>query len=570
MELVKNSAVVEVSSIPRVVSPLSVSISSSGKKRLILDLRHVNQSVWKQKIKFEDWRVFRTYVNKGEFLFSFDLKSGYHHVDIFPPHQTYLGFSWVFNGVTKYFYFTVLPFGLTSAPYIFTKLMRPLVKFWRFNGIKIVVYIDDGCGAAHPLEVATAQSQTVRYSLRDAGFVVNSTKSIWAPVQSLIWLGLEWDLALGQFRIALKRINRFLAVVDHFLCSAPYVTARERAVITGHISSMSPVVGNLARLKTRQLYKVIAAQSSWSSKFNIGLYNEALAELFYWKDHIKLLNVQHMFAYTTPGVLVSSDASDVACGGVIAGTSLVCHCMWNKDQSNQSSTWRELTTIQYSLISFKELLAGQTVVCHSDNQAAVRIIEIGSPQPGLQKIALEIFSFCHENNITFSPEWVPRSLNIDADIISKSVDYDDWTTTREFFTHLDVVWGPHTVDRFASHKNAQLVRFNSRYFVPGTETVDAFSVSWAGENNWLVPPIYCVTKVIQHLVASKANGTLIVPYWPSSPFWPFLFINGQCCQPYVVDLFVFPSSLGIFALGDYKDSLIGSNKFKSEVLAARF
>jgi hypothetical protein len=71
-----------------------------------------------------------------------------------------------------------------------------------------------------------------------------------------------------------------------------------------------------------------------------------------------------------------------------------------------------------------------------------------------------------------------------------------------------------------------------------------------------------VTKVIQHLVASKANVTLIVPYWPSSPFWRFLFINGQCCQPYVVDLFVFPSSLGIFALGDYKDSLIGSNKFK--------
>ena len=212
-----------------------------------------NQYVWKQKIKFEDWRVFRTYVNKGEFLFSFDLKSGYHHVDIFPPHQTYLGFSWVFNGVTKYFCFTVLPFGLTSAPYIFTKLLRPLVKFWRFNGIKIVVYIDDGCGAARPLEVATAQSQTVRYSLRDAGFVVNTTQSIWAPVHSLIWLGLEWDLALGQFRIALKRINRFLAVVDQVLCSAPYVTARECAVITGHISSMSPVVGNLARLKTRQL-----------------------------------------------------------------------------------------------------------------------------------------------------------------------------------------------------------------------------------------------------------------------------------------------------------------------------
>ncbi len=86
-ELVNNSAVVEVDFVPHVVSPLSVSVNSSGKKRLILDLRHVNQSVWKQKIKFKDWRVFSTYVDKGGFLFSFDLKSGYHHVDIiFPAH----------------------------------------------------------------------------------------------------------------------------------------------------------------------------------------------------------------------------------------------------------------------------------------------------------------------------------------------------------------------------------------------------------------------------------------------------------------------------------------------------
>ena len=62
----------------------------------------------------------------------------------FPAHQTYLGFSWTFQGGVKYFFcFTVLPFGFTSAPYIFTKLLRFLVKLWRFNGVKIVVLIDD-------------------------------------------------------------------------------------------------------------------------------------------------------------------------------------------------------------------------------------------------------------------------------------------------------------------------------------------------------------------------------------------------------------------------------------------
>jgi hypothetical protein len=49
------------------------------------------------------------------------------------------------NGETpSYFKFTVLPFGLTTAPYIFTKLLRPIVKHWRSQGISNVVYLDDG------------------------------------------------------------------------------------------------------------------------------------------------------------------------------------------------------------------------------------------------------------------------------------------------------------------------------------------------------------------------------------------------------------------------------------------
>lgn len=108
-DLVNSRSIVEVPFVPHVVNPLSVSIQSSGKKRLILDLRHVNKCVWKQKFKFEDWRFLIPYLEKGSFLFNFDLKSGYHHVEIFPDHQNFLGFSWNLNGVDKYFCFTVWP-----------------------------------------------------------------------------------------------------------------------------------------------------------------------------------------------------------------------------------------------------------------------------------------------------------------------------------------------------------------------------------------------------------------------------------------------------------------------------
>ena len=79
----------------KIINPLSVSVQSCGKKRLILDLRYVNQNVFKQKFKFEDWRVALDFFEKACFFTKFKLKSGYHHLDIFPEHQPYLGFSWV-------------------------------------------------------------------------------------------------------------------------------------------------------------------------------------------------------------------------------------------------------------------------------------------------------------------------------------------------------------------------------------------------------------------------------------------------------------------------------------------
>ena len=96
-ELLLSGSVVEVPSPPHVVNPLSVSIQSCGKKRLILDLRHVNKHIWKEKFKFEDIRNACVYLPFDHFMFKFDLKSGYHHIDILQEHQTsgvFLGCKW--------------------------------------------------------------------------------------------------------------------------------------------------------------------------------------------------------------------------------------------------------------------------------------------------------------------------------------------------------------------------------------------------------------------------------------------------------------------------------------------
>ena len=145
-ELVNSGRVRMVNEQPFVVNPLSVSIQPCGKKRIILDLRHVNKSLIKQSVKYEDWKIAMAYFAKDAHMFSFDLKSGYHHIDIAHEHQTFLGFSWrSSDSVNEVFYvFTVLPFGLSSAPYVFTKVLKPLEKYWRIQGLRMAIFLDDG------------------------------------------------------------------------------------------------------------------------------------------------------------------------------------------------------------------------------------------------------------------------------------------------------------------------------------------------------------------------------------------------------------------------------------------
>ena len=103
---------------PIVVNPLTVATNSSNKKRLILDLRHVNKHLWKSSIKFDDIKTAMQFIEQGSYCFKFDIHSAYHHVDIFVPHTEYLGFSWTVDNVTTFYKFNVLPFGLSSACYI--------------------------------------------------------------------------------------------------------------------------------------------------------------------------------------------------------------------------------------------------------------------------------------------------------------------------------------------------------------------------------------------------------------------------------------------------------------------
>ena len=105
--------------------------------------------------------------------------------------RRYLLFSWTFSfGFIRYFRFEVSLFGLSSAPYSFTKLLKLLVKKWRTEGKSIVVYLDDSLGSAANYIEAKITSLAVHADLLKSGFLPNEEKSIWDLAQDTIWLEL--------------------------------------------------------------------------------------------------------------------------------------------------------------------------------------------------------------------------------------------------------------------------------------------------------------------------------------------------------------------------------------------
>ncbi|CAC5395951.1 unnamed protein product [Mytilus coruscus] len=141
----------------------------------------------------------------------------------------------------------------------------------------------------------------------------------------------------------------------------------------------------------------------------------------------------------------------------------------------------------------------------------------------LQDIALlSVFHICLSCDIFLDVEWIPRDENHYADYLSEIFDYDDWGVSRHIFTYFSSLWGPFTCDRFADSMNRKVEFFNSKYFTLDYSGVDVFAYDWSGHNNWLVPPVYLISKCLNHMQLCRARGTLVISKSKSALFCPIL------------------------------------------------
>lgn len=118
-----------------------------------------------------------------------DLRDAYHVLSIKRSHRKYLRFT--FNN-TLYEY-TCLPFGLSCAPLIFTKILKPVVKRLRERGVSLVVYLDDFLILGRSLDECINNVNLTLDLLTYLGFLVNFQKCSLIPNKICTFLGFTYN-----------------------------------------------------------------------------------------------------------------------------------------------------------------------------------------------------------------------------------------------------------------------------------------------------------------------------------------------------------------------------------------
>ena len=113
-------------------------------------------------------------------------------------------------------------------------------------------------------------------------------------------------------------------------------------------------------------------------------------------------------------------------------------------------------------------------------------------------------------------------LNCRADRASRwRDDRQEWMLSQEAFGIVQRAFGPHTVDLFASRRNAQLPRFFSRWLDPASAATDAMQRPWAAEGNpYAHPPIAMIPAIIQKVKRERCEITLVAPVWATQAWMP--------------------------------------------------
>ena len=110
------------------------------------------------------------------------------------PHPPKLKEVPIIEYKSQVFQFTSLPFGLTTAPQVFTMIVNEVKLIALTRGIRLHQYLDDWLIRAQSWEEAQVNSQAVVDLTQSLGWIMNQEKSELKPAQVFSFMGYEHHL----------------------------------------------------------------------------------------------------------------------------------------------------------------------------------------------------------------------------------------------------------------------------------------------------------------------------------------------------------------------------------------
>ena len=438
------------------------------KWRPILDLSQLNLYLAPATFKMETPETIRLSLQQGEWVTSLDFSDAYFHIPINHRSRKYLRFH--LKGQT--FQFTALPFGLSTAPLEFTKVVKEVKLMAQSRGIRIHQYLDDWLLTAPCREICLHHTQILLDLCRSLGWVVNLDKSELVPQQTFDFVGYHFDLSQGlvkptqdRWRSLSQKLNLLLGLecctVRQLMSLIGLLTATEKQVVSGRLH-MRPIQWHQKKHwhAPESLEKVIPIPPSLH------------VHLRRWLDPAKVLSGQPLHPLQH-ALQLFTDASNEGWGAHLGD--YMAKGVWLESESALHINLLELKAVLLALKRFERLCCNQIVLVCTDNTTVVSYInkEGGMKSGSLCALLWRLMLWCNQRQIVLRARHIPGHLNVIADKLSRlnQVIQTEWSLLPEVFAQICRRWHRPSVDLFATRFNHKLPRFVS----PGSRPISVGS-----------------------------------------------------------------------------------------------
>ena len=424
-----------------------------GGQRPVINLKHLNRFVKSEHFKMEGLHTVKALIQENDWMAKIDLKDAFFMVPIAQQHQHLL----LFTVGTKTFRFRCLPFGLCTAPRVFTKILKPAIELLRSTGIRLVIYMDDMLIMARSIQLLREHIYQMLYLLENLGFIINSKKSLLSPTQVIEFLGMIVNSQTMEITLPGQKIKTIRLEARQTL-NNPQPTAQGISKLLGKLNATTPAL-QMAPLFCRSIQtclKHALAPNPLNYQAIVHLSAQAVEDLKWWEQHLLQWNGRSLISPPTT-LTISTDASLHGWGAVCNGKKT--RGSWSYQERLLHINCLELLAATLGIQTFAKDKSGIMILLKMDNTTAVAYINRrgGTVSPALSDLARDLWLWCTKRNITVQAQHLPGSMNSMADIESRAhPDRSDWKLAPLIFQKIHQLLGPLSVDLFASRLSVQL------------------------------------------------------------------------------------------------------------------